>query len=247
MYRGRGSAPSIDRGAGGKDNNSTISHHHPYIHYWSHYPYYIIHYDRKFMAMEIIIAALAFLFILATFVLIYKLPFVDPIEKVKRTYINSKLVSLIITIVLIGIACYTSKSKETLIKNLEIILLLSIIAIMVFMGIKINFDTIYNENKFAEFYETSEIKQDEKANKRQNISISKDGMSITDSKQTYINESMTAYKFFGYKSMAITVLYVFVIIFNMAMIVRLLKMKEKNDRLSKDDSILFDEEKNVKI
>lgn len=107
--------------------------------------------------------------------------------------------------------------------------------------------TNYNENKFSELYETSEIKEYEKSNKKQNISIGLDGIKLTDLKQSYIDENIMAYKFFSYKSIAITILYIIVIVFNIAMIIRLLKMQEKNERLNKDDSILFDEEENIKI
>lgn len=251
MFRGRGSSPSIGGSSHNStennlDNDETVSHYHPYIDYWSRNSYYY-HYDRNFVAMEIGITAFILLICLIIFILAYKTSFVDPIETIKRTYIISKLIVVFVTTLLIACAFLFSKSRETLIKSLAIILLLSIVSIIIFMGIKFNFDTIYNENKFSELYETSEIKEYEKSNKKQNISIGLDGIKLTDLKQSYIDENIMAYKFFSYKSIAITTLYIIVIVFNIAMIIRLFKMQEKNERLNKDDSILFDEEKNIKI
>ena len=262
MFRGRGSAPSIGGRSSTSNGNSkinfnnddvnvnvnnddTISHYHPYIHYWRRYPYY--RYDRNLIAIEIIATAFILLLLVTVVIMSYKPSFIDPIETIKGEYIRNKLVFLLITTLLTAFVFFLSKSKKTLIRNLTTALLLSIIVITIFIGIKFSLDTTYNEDKFSEFYETSEVKQNEKSDKIQNISIGLDGIKITNLRQYYINENMKAYKYFSYKSIAITVLYVIIIVFNGMMIMRLLKVEEKNDRLSKDDAILFDEEENVKI
>ena len=91
------------------------------------------------------------------------------------------------------------------------------------------------------------MKHNEEVKQKKVISINIDGLKVKEAKQSYIDESIIAYKFFSYKSVAVAILYIIIILFNLAMIVRLIKMQEKNDRLNKDDIILFDEEENVKI
>lgn len=142
---------------------------------------------------------------------------------------------------IIGGASFFSKTKEKLIIKLALIFVLSIITMLVFIEIKIKLDTIYTEEKFAEFYETSGLKKYKRVEEKEIISFGTSGLKLTDTRQKYIDESMTAYKFFGCKSMCISILYIIVIGFNIAMLIKNFKIKEKYDRLSRDDEILFDD------
>lgn len=258
MFRGRGAVPSVGGGQGnnrwnfGKNNNDdnedTISHYHTYIHYWSRRSrYYGRRYDEKFVAMSMGVTIFLVTICIAIFILAYKPSFIDPIEKIKTTYLNCKIFFAMMLAIIVGIASYFSKTKQTLIKNLSVLVLITTIVSITFSGIKLSLDSTYNEEKFGELYETSEVKQNEEPTKKKVISVNIDGLKVKEAKQNYIDENILAYKFFSYKSTAITVLYAIIIIFNLAMIIRLIKRQEKNDRLNKDDIILFDEEENIKI
>ena len=78
----------------------------------------------------------------------YKSTIIDPIEGVKKLFLNSQL---IITILLFGatvIAKIYSKSEETLIKRLMIVFGISMLTMLIFYGIKIGLDTTYTKEKY---------------------------------------------------------------------------------------------------
>ncbi len=235
MFKGRGEIPTVE---GNKIHN---------MFYFYRRRYYFIKYDEKFVLMEIIANLLILALGFATYVLAYKPEFVDPIEGIKKIYINSQIISMITSLTLIMITMFFSKTKEILIKRLKIILILSMLAIMVFVGIKIGLNIKYNNyEKFSKYYEISEVKENEELNKN-NIKVALTGIEIRDIKQAYIEDNMKAYKYFTYKTTACTVLYAILVIFNVSMIIKVANQQESIDKMQRDDSILFDEEENVKF
>ena len=250
MFRGRGASPSIGgttRGgsSGGTNNSSTVSHHHPYIHYWHHMPYY--YYDKNFLIMEMAVVLLVIIVCITTFIAAYEPSFLDPIGVVKKIYINSQLIVILISAILVGIFSFLARTKKGLIKALTIILIGSVIAIIIFLGIKLVFDNTYTATKFSELYEISDVKKEENATKKYNISGGLGDIRLKSVEERYIKENLTAYEIFSLRTVFCTGLYGMVIVFNIFMIIRLLKRHEKRDRLDKDDEVLYDEEENVKI
>lgn len=243
MYRGRGSSPSVGGSESSNANSSTVSHYHSYLSFYRHHPYY----DSNFVLMQIIVEVSILIFCFIAYFITYKTSFVDPIETIKSTYMNTLFVAILLSVGLIGLTRYFSKSKKTLIRNLKVIIFLSIIAMIGFIGTKISFDQMYQEETFSTFYENSDLKQKETLYHKQTIHVGLSGVQIMDLKQVYIEDNMTAYHFFTYKSMAVLLLYGILIAFTIFMIYRLVHKEEKKEQLLKDDTILFDEEENVKF
>ena len=126
-----------------------------------------------------------------------------------------------------------------------IIIIISIITILTFFGIKVNMDSIYTENKFAEIYEQEYTES--KTSDKNKIDIGLTGVSIKSEKEYYIDKCIEAYNVFTIKMYSSFAINGFLIILLIYEIIKVLNIQEKKDRLSKDDAILFDEEENIKI
>ena len=138
------------------------------------------------------------------------------------------------------------KIKKHFLLFLQIIFVFNFIAIFIFMFVKSNFDTIYTEQWFSNYYEE---------NKNEILStISDKDLIISDSQKIkfisqddFIKENMVAYQTFSIKSYFCVGIYLLVELLEIYVILKVFKIVEKQAQLDKDDIIVYDEEKNIKM
>ena len=240
MFRNRGKLPNINN-----DPNTGGGYRVPhYRHYWNG-NFIIIQYDLKFIAIEVIVSFIIILTVIAVYLSSYQTSFEDPIAEVKQNFLNAQSISIIAVLVVSGLVTFlTRSSKENLIRNLRIIALIYTLSIVVFLGVKIHLDNKYNnETTFGEFYEQYETQANDNSKSLKFGLFS--GISISDPKEAYINESMSAYTNFSTKVIIYMVIQFIIVAILFYLSSRLSRIEEKKQRLSKDDKILFDEEQNI--
>ena len=243
MFRNRGEVPNIDIGQDNGNGGYGVPH---YSHYWrryGYYGYYIIHYDKTFIAMELISAFLIILIAVAVYLFAYQITFYDPIAETKTTFLTFQLISILATVILAGLITILSKQKETIIKGLKLVGIMSLLIVLIHLGSKIYLDSQYNEETFGEFYETYE--QGNTGSKRLTIGLS--GIQYLDDKEAYIEESVNAYTNFKVKTILYMVIYFITIGIIFYLAYRLANLEDKKEELHKDDAVLFDEEENIKF
>lgn len=239
MFRNRGEVPNIDIGKDNGNGGYGVPH---YSHYWRH-RYIIIHYDKTFIAMQLIMILIIILTAVAVYLYAYKISFYDPIAETKETFLTFQLVSIIATVILAGLIIFLSKKKESIIKGLKLIGILSLLIIFIHLGLKIYLDSQYTEETFGEFYDTYE--QGDTNSKRVTIGMS--GIKYLDAKEAYIEDSVNAYTNFKIKTILYMVIYFITICIIFYLVYRLSNMEEKKEKVYKDDAVLFDEEENIKF
>ena len=180
-----------------------------------------------------------------TFLYTYKPSIIDPIESTKKILINTYIIITLALLVLTILANYFSKDKNALIKRLIVILLLSVITILVFLGIKANMNSTYTKNKCEQIYNQEYSEQNSDSESKIVVSIGE--IKIKSEKEYYIDECVKAYNIFSIRMYGIIGLNVLLIILLIYQIPKVSRIQEKRDKLSKDDEILLDEEENVKF
>ena len=240
MFRNRGELPNIDIGNDNGNSGYNVPH---YSHYWRH-RYIIIHYDKTFIAMELISAFLIILIAVAVYLFAYQITFYDPIAEMKETFLTFQLISIIVTVVLAGLITILSKKKETIIKGLKLVGIISLLIMFIHLGLKIYLDNVYNEETFGEFYETYESGNDTNSKK---VTVGLSGIKYLNDKETYIEKSMGAYRKFKVRTILYMAIYFIMICILFYLAHRLANMEEKKEELYKDDAVLFDEEENIKF
>ena len=243
MFRNRGEVPNIDIGQDNGNGGYGVPH---YSHYWrryGYYGYYIIHYDKTFIAMELISAFLIILIAVAVYLFAYQITFYDPIAETKTTFLTFQLISILATVILAGLITILSKQKETIIKGLKLVGIISLLIVLIHLGSKIYLDSQYNEETFGEFYETYE--QGDTSSKRVTVGLS--GIQYLDDKEAYIEESVNAYTNFKVKTILYMAIYFITICIIFYLAYRLANLEDKKEELHKDDAVLFDEEENIKF
>lgn len=240
MFRGRGDLPGIDLDPSSGETPSS------FFRFFSG-RYIIIHYDKTFVAMELITTLLLTLSAFFVYLFAYPITFNDPIADIKKTFLTSQLICVGVSILLIFLTTFLSKTKESLMRNLKIIAVLSLIAILVNLGIKINLDNKYNIKTFGEFYDTYEA-QNHKANDgSKRISTGLSGIKVLDVREAYIQDSINAYSNFKMKTMLYIILHILVLFFDLYLLYRLVVIEAKQERLRKDDIVVYDDEENIKM
>ena len=240
MFRNRGKLPNINN-----DPNTGGGYRVPhYRHYWNG-NFIIIQYDLKFIAIEVIVSFIIILTVLAVYLSSYQTSFEDPIAEVKQNFLNAQSISIIAVLVVTGLATFlTRSSKENLIRNLRIIALIYTLSIIVFLGVKIHLDNKYNsEDTYGAFYEQYED-QTNNNSKKINIGLFS-GVSITDPKESYINESLSAYTNFSTKVVIYLIIQFLIVAILFYLSFRLSRIEGKKQQVLKDDDVLFDDEQNV--
>lgn len=234
-FVGRGKIPSINN-----DNNSENSSNFGYRRwFYKHVPL-----DNTYVIMQMILTFIILIVGVMVYLFTKKSSIIDPIENIKSSFMNIYSVILLTLLGVIAIVNIFSKSKEHLIKRLIIILLVSIVIMVTFFGIKLNYDSTYNKNKFEQFY-LEQGKIDSSNNSKLTIGI--DGLSIKTEKQYYIDECIEMYRIFKIKTYAMLGLHLLLNVLLIYEIWKVINIQEKKDRLNKDDLILFDEEQNVRF
>lgn len=201
--------------------------------------------DNTYVIFQMIVTIIIFTTAGITFLSTYKPSIIDPIESTKKILINTYIIITLALLVLTILANYFSKEKNALIKRLIVILSLSVITILVFLGIKANMDSTYTKNKFEQIYNQEYSGQT--SNSESKIVVSIGEIKIKSEKEYYIDECVKAYNIFSIRMYGIIGLNVLLIILLIYQIPKVSRIQEKRDKLSKDDEILFDEEENVKF
>ncbi len=240
MFRNRGQIPNIDT------NGGKIEGYRPLYrsHYW--WRRYIIKYDKTFVIMEIVSALLIFLIVLAVYLFAYPISFDDPLATMKNNFLTAQLIAIIGSLVMMVAVTFFTKSKEKLIRNLRIVGLFSLTILIVLVLAKLNMDATYNkEEKFEEFYEQYEAKDNETQNSNK-MDLKLSGMKLLNRKEAYKEESKNAYTNFSVKVMLYITVQMAIIAITFFLSHRVSARERKKEKLTKDDAILFDEEENIK-
>ena len=247
-FMGRGDAPSIGHNdLGDIDSNFNDTERNCFYRgYWlGRRYYYYIPLDNTYVIMQIIIAMIFLIIGGIAYLATYKSTIVDPIENTKNLYMNTYSIINIILLAVTLITNFFSKNKIQLLNRLTGILIISILVMLVFFGIKLNMDMTYDEIRFKQFYTEQNIEN--KDNDKTKIDVGLTGVSVKTNEEYYIDECIKLYNIFKIKSYSIIGLNVLIIILLIYQISRISKIQDKKERLSKDDLILFDEEENVKF
>lgn len=249
-YMGRGGFSSfrdsnIDDDIEQNDNNSSERNERMYYRGGVFRMHYYIPLDNTYVIFQMIATIIIFTIAGITFLITYKPSVIDPIESTKRLIINAHIIVILSLLIITLLANYFSKDKSALIKRIFVILLLSVITILVFVGIKVNLDSVYTKDKFNQIYEQEYSEQNSKA--KSIIDIGLNGTNIKSEKEYYIDECLKAYNIFTIRMYGVIILNVLLIALLIYQLLKISKIQDNKDRLSKDDIILFDEEENVKM
>lgn len=238
---GRGSSPSGGININVDEMNHTSHWYHPHWYYMGYHRYYI--YDSTFYLMDIIATVIIIIVGLMIYVFTYQPLMGDPIQSIKTTYLYSQFISTGILLTLPFITSFFSKSKDTVIKNLILVLVLTVLVVIMFIGIKFIIDNTYTQERFREIY----ISENPDADQTLKSRVTLQGIKTETTEQIFINENLKAYNNFKVKTILGMLLYFLVIIIDIHMIIKAVKIKEKIDRLEKDDIVVYDPEQNIKI
>ena len=239
-FMGRGNGPSLDQGNIGGSRRSWLG----YYRLRRRFRYYIP-LDNTYVLMQMVVTFIILIVGAITFLTTYKSTIADPIENIKKIFINAHLIITIIFLAIIFIINLFSKKEVDLIKRLILMATISIITMLAFAGIKMYLDTTYTENIFEKFY--TEQNSNQKNSEKSKIDIGFAGVSIKSEKEYYIDECIKLYNIFKIKSYGILGLHLLINILLIYQILKVTKIQNKKEKLNKDDIILFDEEQNVKF
>lgn len=218
---------------------------HPFFRARNRYFYMSFASDKLGIYIIEFIALLILLFAFFIYAVLYKPTLVDPIQTIKSAYMISMFIAMSISLSLMLISGCVSKSKETLLLFLKIVLALSIMAILIFIIVRCSLDSTYNEAKFAEIY--SEMDFSEEDTSKKHVSIGITGVKLSEHKELFIAENVKAYSYFKLKTFLGMTLYVVIAGFDFYLISCLIRIQKQREDMNRDDNILFDEEENVKI
>jgi len=250
-YMGRGgfssfgSGGGLGGGLGSNNNNDNRNNGRMYYRGRFFRRYYYIPLDNTYVIFQMIAAIVIFTIAGIAFLTTYKPSVIDPIEDTKKIIMNTYTIMTLSLLVLTLLANYFSKDKNALIKRLVAILLISIITILAFFGIKANLDSTYTKSKFEQIYTQEYGEQNSDTKSKCDIGLK--GMKLKTEKEYYVDECVKAYNIFSIRIYGIVGLNILLIILLIYQISKVSKIQEKRDKLSKDDAILFDEEENVKL
>ena len=236
-FMGRGSAPS---GRGNKTGGSSRGHHRGH---WYHRRFYY-YVSPSYILIEMIVFCIIFIIGLITFFATYKFQIIDPIESTKNDFINAYLLVIGLLSIIALIINFFSKSKGMIITGLIIIFVISLLAMFLFFGIKMNMDATYTKEKFQQIY--TELNGNNKTDNLK-IDVSTTKITLKTEEEFYINQCLKLYNIFNAKFYVILGIHLLLNLLLIYQILKISKIQEKKDKLRKDDLILYDEEQNVKI
>lgn len=234
MFMDRGSMPSLGNSGGSSFGRHSQCYSRTYV------PL-----DNIFVIMQMIATFIILIIGGIAYLIGYKSSIVDPIEGLKRTFIMAHFITVAVFFVILLIATVFSKNKMISVIRLVIICAMSIIAMLIFFGIKLNLDKTYTEDKFKYFYAEQNIA--EKSNSKLKVDIGLTGVSLKSDEEYYIDQCMKLYNNFKIITYLILGMHFFINALLVYQILRVGKAQDKREIMNKDDLILFDEEENVKF
>lgn len=246
-YMGRGNVHSFGRSQEIEDNDENENRNYVRQYYRGGFfrVYYYIPLDNTYVIFQMVTAIIILITAGIAFITTYKSPITDPIEDIKQIMMNTYIITILVLLAFIILSNYFSKNKVALIKKLIAIFLLTIIAILTFGGIKLNWDSTYTNEKFKQIYDEKYV--EEKSNVKSRIDIGLTGAKLKSDREYYVDKCIEAYNVFSIKMYGLMILNAFLIGLLIYQISKVSKIEEKRNRLNKDDAILYDEEENVKI
>ena len=174
----------------------------------------------------------------------YKSTIIDPIENIKKLFINAHLIVIAIFLAITLVVNLFSKKESELISRLILTAITSIVIMMFFVGTKFYLDKTYTKTEFEKVYtEQNANKIDSKKTK---VGIGLTGVNIKTEKEYYVDECVKLYNIFKTKSYGTLGLHLLLNLLLIYQIFKVEKIQNKKERLDKDDIILNDEEQNVK-
>ena len=244
-FLGRGNFPSMGNSNDGNKNEQSY-YRRPY--FYRRF-YYYIPLDNTYVIMQMIVTFIILIVGVIAFITTYKSTITDPIENIKKLFINVHLIIIAILLGLTFIINYSSKNKSTLLKRLFIFSIISIITMIIFFGIKLNFDATYTREKFEMFYSEQNIEDESSKNdiSKKKIDIGITGLSIKTEKEYYVNECLKLYGIFKTKTYGILALHLLLNILLIYQVLKVSKLQGKKEKIERDDAVLFDEEQNIKF
>ena len=248
-FMSRGNFPSIeniDIGDNDSNKNGNSFHRGPY--YYGRI-YYYVPLDNTYVIMQIVVALIILIVGVIAFIITYKSPIIDPIENIKKLFINIHLIIIAILLGITFIINYLSKDESKIIKKLFVLTTISIITMITFFGIKLNLDATYTKEKFEEFYSAQNIEDKTSQNDilKQKIDIGITGVRMKTEKEYYVDECLKLYEIFTTKAYSTLGLHLLLNILLIYQVLKVSKIQEKKEQMNKDDIILFDEEQNIKF
>lgn len=213
--------------------------------FWYYRRLYYIPLDNTYVIMQMIATFIILIVGLISFLITYKSTIADPIESIKKLFINAHLITVGILLAITLIVNFLSKSERALIKRLVFVSIISTIVMLVFFGIKLNLDATYTTDRFEQFYKEQNVGED--SNEKTKVDIGITGVSLKTEKEYYIDECTKLYNIFTTKAYCSLGIHLLLNILLIYQILKLSKIQTKKDNLNKDDLILFDEEQNVKF
>ena len=201
--------------------------------------------SNTYVIFSIISALVIYLIVGIAILTVYKSPIIDPLEDTKKLVMNSYTIINFVLLTITLLVNYFSKDKVTLVKRLVAILAVTIIAMLVFCGIKLNLDSTYTSSKFEQIYREKYGVQN--ANNKSRVDIGLTGIGIKTEKQHYVDKCIEAYNIFSIRMYGIIIVNILLIILLTYQIFKVSNLQQKREQLNKDDAILYDEEENVKM
>jgi len=195
--------------------------------------------------MQMLITFLVLIIGVITYFVAYKSTIIDPIENIKKLFINTSLILTVIFLALTLIANKYSKKETDLIKRLSLITLIATITMLTFLAVKWNLDTTYTDTKFSHFYEAQKTTNEPEQKNKIDIGIR--GISLKTEKEYYISECRQLYDIFTVKSYGALGIQLLLILLLTYQIIKLIKMQSQKQKLEQNDLVVYDDEENVKM
>ena len=126
------------------------------------------------------------------------------------------------------------KNEISLVKVLVILTIISCVALLILFGVRLKLDSSYLEFGFEQI-ETSNLFKTSIENE------------ILSKKEQYLLEYTKFYEIFKLKSSIMLGIHLLINIVFIAKVTKLIKIKRKQEKMRESDSVLFDEEENIKI
>lgn len=238
-FMGRGNRPSVGNNIGNLGNRIGLFRR-PYLRIIRYVPL-----DNTYVIMQMIATFIILVVGTITFLTVYKSDIIDPIENTKKLFINSHLITIGILLAITVIINAVSKKETDLLKRLVLTAIISVTAMLVFGGIKLNLDTTYTKTRFEQFYIEQNSTEENSGKTKIDIEIS--GVKIKTEEEYYIDECIKLYNIFKIKSWGSLGLHFLLNGLLIYQISKVHKIQNKKEKLNKDEAILFDEEQNVKF
>ena len=241
MFRNRGELPNIEVG-----NDENGGYRAPHYRFYRRPFVVIFHYDKTFIAMQLILISIILLIAFAVYLTGYKISFEDPLSDIKQHFLNSQLISIVSVFIIATLVSFLTKSsKERLVNNLRFIGIMYLILTFIFLGTKICIDKKYNNNETYENFYNEYAKENNIDGSSKKFNFGFSGISILNSKDAYVKESQGAYTNFSVKAYLYIIIQVVIVGILICLSNRLSNIEKRKQDVFENDDVLFDEEQNV--